>query len=38
MKRYEGDFFRWFDSSFFAEFGANIERLRNLITTGAITS
>ena len=38
MERYQDDFFGWFDSKFFAEFGANIERLRNLITTGAITS
>jgi len=38
MERYESDFFGWFDSKFFGEFGASTERLRNLITTGTITS
>ena len=28
MNRNEGDFFSWFDGSFFGEFGSKIERIR----------
>jgi len=38
MERYEGDFFGWFDASFFGEFGASTERVRYLIANGTISA